>query len=216
MTRSIHTRLTAAAAATGAAAVALVVLATPAPASSHEITSGHWDLVAEYDCGLDEITDFFAEKHGTVDTKVLANVKFVVNSTNSVAATSNDTGRFSSGPLRVLTDDETQVANGKLLLGFEAEYVNCNGQDPDVTFSESSSSVPTGERAAAYEDTVGTDTDVDTANGTNLNQGVTTVGHADRRWGFTDDDATDFEIDIITTVDGSSAFRTETVTFDVD
>ncbi len=217
MTRRLSRRhLVFPAAALGAATLAFTVLAQPAPASSHQISSGHWDLVAEYDCATDDIIDVFAENHTSGATKTLANVTFVVNANNSVTPTGNDTGRFSSGPLRVLTDDATQAANGKLVLGFEAEYVNCSDPGPAVTFEEVSSSVPSGERAAAYENTSGTDTDIDTANGTNLNEGVDTSGHEDRRWGFTDDDVSDYAIDVLVTVDASLDSQTETVTFDVD
>ncbi len=190
MTRSFPRKyLAAPAAALGAAALAFTVLAQPAPASSHQISNGHWDLAAEVDCsGATGSITLVAENHDDGTVKQLSNVEFKVDNTNDVAVTSKDSGRFSSGPARVLTHDEAELDNDPnlLLLGFDVEYAaNCGSNTPDVEFRVvSGSTVPTGSRAAAYKNTTGTCTDLDTKTGTCLNQGVVTDTHEDRRWGF--------------------------------
>lgn len=221
MTRRLsHRHLAAPAAALGAATLAFTVLAQPAPATTHTIDEGHWDLLAEVDCSNGGTIALKAENHEAETTRDLREVVFVVEAPtgNSVTPKSNDTGRFTSpDELRVLTDDEAEALNGELVLGFGAEYVNCGSTPPAATFfvDASASTVPTGDRVAAYEDTSGTDTDLDTATGTNLNEGVTTSGHVDRRWGFSDTESYVVNVVAEVTINGQPRSVDENVSFSV-
>ncbi len=185
MTRTFPRKyLTTPAAAIGAAALALTVLAPAASATSHTVAQGHWDLVAVVDCSGTGAVELEAENHATGATRALSATVFEVNSTNTVPLVTSDKNRFDPDPFRVLTHDEAQVPNGKLVLGFEVEYENCGTAKPKVTYKVVSSTVPSGERAAAYKNSAGTSTSLDTATGSGLNQGVVTDTHEDRRWGF--------------------------------
>lgn len=209
-----HRTTTALVAACAAALLAVVGLAGPAHAAT--ISSGHWDVVAEVDCAAGTL-ELLAENHDTGATASLSGTTFAVAGTNSVPATTVDTGRFSSGPLRVLTQDEAQVVNGKLVLGVEAEYENCP-TTPAVTFrvSRTASTVPTGGRAAAYLNTTGTGTQLDTASGSGRNTGVTITGHEDRRWGFATAGAYGVQLTARATLNGALRRTTDKVNVTVN
>lgn len=205
MTRTLTrtTRASTAVAAVVAALMAVVALAGPAAA----VDTGHYDIAAEIDCVAGTI-DLVAEDHDTETTSPLATTPFEVTGTNTVASTTNDTGRFDSGPLRVLTQDDAQVPNGFFVLGFEAGYDdNCGTTDlPPVTFvvdhSDPDLDVPTGGRAAAYVNDTTSETEFDTDTGGDQNTGVTIDGHEDRRWGF--ETAGQYTVPVIATVEFSN------------
>lgn len=189
MTRNFPRKyLAAPAAAIGAAALAFTVLAQPAPATTVIVDDEHWDLVAEVDC-LANTVELLTENHDADPPVVqaLADTVFEVDEVSDDAQEAADQNRFDPDPLRALSHLEAEAApDGQLVLGFDVEYdANCEGATPDVTFRVvSGSTLPTGGRAAAYQATPHTNTQLDTSTGTGRNQGLVTDTHEDRRWGF--------------------------------
>lgn len=163
---------------------AILAGATPAQAQSTTIDSGHFDVAAEIDCDLETI-ELVAENHVTEVTFDLGTIDFAVDADNADEQTSNDSGRFTSGPLRTLSELDSEIPEDKLVIGFEVGEDNCT-QVPAVTFAidGANSTVPFGGRAAVYTNTSGTSTLLDTQTGSGLNTGLTITGHQDQRWGF--------------------------------
>ncbi|MGQ0680457.1 MAG: hypothetical protein ACT4OM_12525 [Actinomycetota bacterium] len=189
--------------------------AKPAEASSFEINSGHWDLVAEVDC-VSETIELVAENHDTGTLKQLNSSYFKVTESNDDEQIAADQNRFDPDPLRALSHDEAEVVDGKMVLGFEPEYVNCGTSKPNVTFVRTgTATVPSGGRAAAYQNTPHTNTQIDSSTGTNLNQGVVTDQHEDRRWGFAVAGNYDLAIKASVTLPTGTIDVTETLSFQV-
>jgi len=202
--------------AAGAAAALAFSLASPAQAAT--ISAGHWDVVAEVDCATNTI-DLHAHEHdGTTEQPLTTATTFTVTGTtgNSVASTANDRAKFGGvNPARVLTQNET-LAPPKLVVGFEAEYVNCGTSRPTVTFVRSgATTVPTGQRAASYLNASGNPTQIDTTTASNRNTGVVTNDHEDRRWGFTGTGTYNIGLKATASVNGSVRSDTGTIRFAV-
>jgi len=208
------TRISTRTAAAAAGACAVLALGLAAPAQAATISSGHWDVVAEVDCAANTI-ELHAHNHDTgAEEPLTTATTFSVGAGNAVTSTAKDRARFGgTNPFRVLTQDEDQVPNGKLVIGVEAEYAaNCGASTPLVTIkrSGSTSTSPAGLRGASYLNSNGKQTQIDTATGSGRNVGVVTNGHEDRRWGFTG--AGTYNIGLTATATVGGALRTDTGT----
>ncbi len=168
------------------------------------------------DCSTNSVS-LVTENHVTATVQALADTVFEVDSVSDDELVTADQNRFDPDPVRALSHDELEAAtNGKMVLGFEVEYEGCSGT-PNVTFKVvTGSTVPTGARAAAYQNTPQTNTHLDTTSGTDLNQGVVTNQHEDRRWGFSATGDYGVRVETKVTLGGTARTDTETVTFDVN